>query len=183
VRQLLLSGGTFLILTDTMGSQDFLDWRPLSEFVGSSRFLYPIKTTETLLKIQERTGRSGKSRFYLTEILYQLIFWHICSHYHFFSVLSHDGVYTELGYFRFILKGFSLNVWYCFSAFFTVSALIADRIGRKNAYYATTAIFFWFCLFFFLEFVWCPVLVTLFFYVSLYLLLYGPFELSLSEAV
>jgi hypothetical protein len=45
---LLLSGGTF-ILTDTMSSQDFLDygWRIYSEFVISSRFLYPIKITET----------------------------------------------------------------------------------------------------------------------------------------
>jgi hypothetical protein len=41
---------------------------PYSEFViGSSRFLYPIKITETLLsKIQERTGRSENPVFYLT---------------------------------------------------------------------------------------------------------------------
>jgi hypothetical protein len=48
---LLLSGGTFLILTDTMSSQDFLIMVGgflYSEFViGSSRFLYPIKITET----------------------------------------------------------------------------------------------------------------------------------------
>jgi hypothetical protein len=47
-----------------------------SEFViGSSRFLYPIKITETpLSKIQERTGRSENPFFYLTEILKKLIF-------------------------------------------------------------------------------------------------------------
>jgi hypothetical protein len=73
-----------------------------------------------------------------------LIFWHICN-YH-FSVLSHDGVYTELGYFSLdLFKGiFS----YCivsvlfFAFFIPVSALIADRIGREKCLHATTAILF-----------------------------------------
>jgi MFS family permease len=57
----------------------------------------------------------------------------------------------------FIPKGFSINAvvfGIVFRVFIPVSALIADRIGRrKMLIYATTAIaFFWFCLFFFLEF-------------------------------
>jgi hypothetical protein len=61
---LLLSGGTFLILTDTMSSETFLDygWRiPYSEFViGSCRFLYPIKITELLLsKIKKKKSESS----------------------------------------------------------------------------------------------------------------------------
>jgi hypothetical protein len=52
---------------------------------------------------------------------------------HTFSVLSHDGVYTELGYFRFIPKGFSIIVFgIVFRVFIPVSALIADRIGRRK---------------------------------------------------
>jgi hypothetical protein len=43
---------------------------PYSEFVIGSRFLYPIKITETRFrKFQERTGRSENPVFYLTEIL------------------------------------------------------------------------------------------------------------------
>jgi MFS family permease len=64
---LLLSGGTFLILTDTMSSQDFLDYDSFySEFViGSSRFLYPIKNRNSLSKFKERTGRSENPFFTL----------------------------------------------------------------------------------------------------------------------
>jgi hypothetical protein len=82
---LLLSGGTFLILTDTMSSQDFLDYDSFySEFViGSSRFLYPIKITETpALKFKKEQG-SENPVFPLKFYKNQLIFWHICSHYHF----------------------------------------------------------------------------------------------------
>jgi hypothetical protein len=51
-----------------MSSQDFLDygWRiPYSEFViGSSRFLYPIKITETpAFENPKRTGRSENPFF------------------------------------------------------------------------------------------------------------------------
>jgi MFS family permease len=58
---LLLSGGTFLILTDTMSSQDFLDYGWRIPFIASSLvvgFYIRLKITETpLSKIQERTGR------------------------------------------------------------------------------------------------------------------------------
>jgi MFS family permease len=74
-----------------------------------------------------------------------------------FSVLSHDGVYTELGYFSLgYSKGFSINAvvfGIVFRVFIPVSALIADRIGRrKMLIYATTAIAFFFLPFLFLEF-------------------------------
>jgi hypothetical protein len=55
---LLLSGGTFLILTDTMSSQDFLDygWRiPLCEFViGSSRFYIRLKLLKPFRKKRKK---------------------------------------------------------------------------------------------------------------------------------
>jgi MFS family permease len=75
-----------------------------------------------------------KIPFYLTEIKNQLILAHL-QPLPFFSVLSHDGVYTELGYFRFrIPKGFSINAVFgiVFAFFIPVSALIADRIGRRK---------------------------------------------------
>jgi hypothetical protein len=69
--------GPLLILTDTMSSQDFLDygWRiPYSEFViGSSRFLYPIKITETSLskikKEQEEVKIPTLLKFYKNQLI------------------------------------------------------------------------------------------------------------------
>jgi hypothetical protein len=56
----LLSGGTFLILTDTMSSETFLDYGWRIPFIAGSllvvvEFLYPIKITELLLsKIKKK---------------------------------------------------------------------------------------------------------------------------------
>jgi MFS family permease len=68
-------------------------------------------------------------------------------------VLSHDGVYTELGYFRFrLFKEILLQLFSVVVFFIPVSALIADRIGRRKMLIATTAIaFFGFAFSFFLN--------------------------------
>jgi hypothetical protein len=62
-----------LILTDTMSSQDFLIMVGgflYSEFVGSSRFLYPIKITETpAFENSKKEQEEVKIRFSPTEIL------------------------------------------------------------------------------------------------------------------
>jgi hypothetical protein len=50
-----------------------------------------------------------------------------------FFVLSHDGVYTELGYIRFGLFHFLVVFGIVFAFFIPVSALIADRMV-ENAY-------------------------------------------------
>jgi hypothetical protein len=66
---LLLSGGTFLILTDTMSSQDFLLIMDGESFASSLLVvvvvLYPIKITETpALKMQKKKGRSNRFSLY-----------------------------------------------------------------------------------------------------------------------
>jgi hypothetical protein len=95
-----------------------------------------------------------------------------------FSVLSHDGVYTELGYFSWL--GYSGFLCSCFGIVFRfLSALIAIA---KNAYSTTAIAFFWFCLFFFLN-SGSPVLVTLFLCIGMALMgfTYGPLGTFLSE--
>jgi hypothetical protein len=66
-------------------------------------------------------------------------------------------VFTQLGYFRFGLFQRDFLLMQLFSLFFRVfipvSALIADRIGREKCLLCHNGHrFFWFCLFFFLEF-------------------------------
>jgi hypothetical protein len=71
--------------------------------------------------------------------------------------LSHDGVYTELGYFSWVIqRDFLLMQLFSvlfFAFFIPVSALIADRIGRRKCLFMPQrpSLFFGFA-FSFLEF-------------------------------
>jgi hypothetical protein len=117
--------------------QDFLDygWRiPFSEFVVVVGFYIRLKKKLPLSKIQERTGRSENPVFTLQNFKNQLIFWHICSHYHFFvfylMVFTLSWA-TSVGLFQrdfLLMQLFSV----LFSFFIPVSALIADRIRRRK---------------------------------------------------
>jgi MFS family permease len=87
-----------------------------------------------------------------------------------------------LGYFSLGYSKFSINAVFgiVFAFFIPVSALIADRIGRRKMLIATQAFFF--CLFFFLN-SGSPVLVTLFLCIGMALMgfTYGPLGTFLSE--
>jgi MFS family permease len=112
---LLLSGGTFLILTDTMSSQDFLDYGWRIPFIASSLlvvvgFYIRLKITETpLSKIQERTGRS-EIRFSLLKFYKnQLILAHLqplpLLVFYLMTVFTLSWATSDLGY----SKRFSIN--------------------------------------------------------------------------
>jgi MFS family permease len=97
------------------------------------------------------------------------------------TVFTLSWATSDLGY----SKGFSINAvvfGIVFRVFIPVSALIADRIGRRKCLLCHNGHrFFWFCLFFFLN-SGSPVLVTLLCIgMALMGFTYGPLGTFLSE--
>lgn len=194
---LLLSGGTFLILTDSMSPQDFLDYGWRIPFIASSLlvlvgFYIRLKITETpsfenakqqneavkvpfltLLKSHQKELIFGTFAAVTTFVVFYLM-----------TVFSLSWATSDLGYSKrdfLVIQMFSVLF---FAAFIPISALIADKIGRRMMLiYASVAI----AIFglFFSQFLnsGSSVLVTLFLCVGMGLMgfTYGPLGTFLSE--
>jgi metabolite-proton symporter len=193
---LLLSGGTFLILTDTMSSQDFLDYGWRIPFIASSLlvvvgFYIRLKITETPAFENAKKEEEVKVPFFTLIKFYknQLIFGTFAAIttflvFYLMTVFTLSWATSDLGYSKrdFLLMQLFSVLFFAF--FIPVSALIADRIGRRQILiYATTAIaIFGFTFSFFMN-SGSPVLVTLFLCVGMTLMgfTYGPLGTFLSE--
>jgi MFS family permease len=194
---LLLSGGTFLILTDTMSSQDFLDYGWRIPFIASSLlvvvgFYVRLKITETpAFQNSKKEQEEVKIPFFTLLKFYknQLIFGTFAAIttflvFYLMTVFTLSWATSDLGYSKrdfLLMQLFSVLF---FALFIPVSALIADRFGRrKTLIYSTIAIaLFGFVFSFFLN-SGSPVLVTLFLCVGMALMgfTYGPLGTFLSE--
>jgi metabolite-proton symporter len=194
---LLLSGGTFLILTDTMSSEDFLDYGWRIPFIASSLlvlvgFYIRLKITETpafenakqeqenvkipfvtLLKSYQKELVFGTFAAVTTFVVFYLM-----------TVFMLNWNTKELKFSNkeaLLIQLFSVLF---FAAFIPISAVIADKIGRrKMLIYASLAIAI-FGLFFapFLN-SGSTILVTIFLCVGMALMgfTYGPIGTFLSE--
>jgi metabolite-proton symporter len=194
---LLLSGGTFLILTDTMSSEDFLDYGWRIPFIASSLlvlvgFYIRLKITETpafehakeeqeevkipfitLLKSYRKELFFGTFAAVTTFVVFYLM-----------TVFMLNWNTKELHFSNkeaLLMQLFSVLF---FAAFIPISAVIADKIGRrKMLIYASVAIAV-FGLFFspFLN-SGNTILVTLFLCLGMALMgfTYGPIGTFLSE--
>lgn len=194
---LLLSGGTFLLLTNTMSSQDFLEYGWRIPFIASSLlvlvgFYIRLKITETaafenakqeqeevklpfvtLLKSYRKELLFGTFAAVTTFVVFYLM-----------TVFMLNWNTKELHFSNkeaLLIQLFSVLF---FAAFIPISAVIADRIGRrKMLIYASLAI----AIFglFFSQFLnsGSTVLVTLFLCLGMALMgfTYGPIGTFLSE--
>jgi metabolite-proton symporter len=194
---LLLSGGTFLILTDTMSSEDFLDYGWRIPFIASSLlvlvgFYIRLKITETpafehakeeqeevkipfitLLKSYRKELFFGTFAAVTTFVVFYLM-----------TVFMLNWNTKELHFSNkeaLLIQLFSVLF---FAAFIPISAVIADKIGRrKMLIYASIAI----AVFglFFSQFLnsGSTILVTLFLCLGMSLMgfTYGPIGTFLSE--
>ncbi|CAM2992247.1 MFS transporter [Flavobacterium frigoris] len=194
---LLLSGGTFLILTDTMSSQDFLDYGWRIPFIASSLlvllgFYIRLKITETpAFENAKKEKEEVKIPFFTLIKFYknQLIFGTFAAIttflvFYLMTVFTLSWATSDLGYSKrdfLLMQLFSVLF---FALFIPVSALIADRIGRrKMLIYTTIAIaLFGFVFSLFLN-SGNPLLVTFFLCVGMALMgfTYGPLGTFLSE--
>lgn len=194
---LLLSGGTFLILTDTMSSEDFLDYGWRIPFIASSLlvivgFYIRLKISETpafenskleqeqvkipfvaLLKSYKKELFFGTFAAITTFLVFYLM-----------TVFSLSWATSDLGYSKrdfLLIQLFSVLF---FALFIPISAVIADRIGRrKMLIYASSVIaLFGFTFSFFLN-SGNTVMVTLFLCLGMSLMgfTYGPIGTFLSE--
>lgn len=194
---LLLSGGTFLILTDTMSSEDFLDYGWRIPFIASSLlvivgFYIRLKISETpafenskLEQEQVKIPFVALLQSYKKELFFGtfaaittfLVFYLM-------TVFSLSWATSDLGYSKrdfLLIQLFSVLF---FALFIPVSAVIADRIGRrKMLIYASSVIaLFGFTFSFFLN-SGSTVMVTLFLCMGMSLMgfTYGPIGTFLSE--
>jgi metabolite-proton symporter len=194
---LLLSGGTFLILTDTMSSEDFLDYGWRIPFIASSLlvivgFYIRLKISETpafenskLEQEQVKIPFVALLQSYKKELIFGtfaaittfLVFYLM-------TVFSLSWATSDLGYSKrdfLLIQLFSVLF---FALFIPVSAVIADRIGRrKMLIYASSVIaLFGFTFSFFLN-SGNTVMVTLFLCIGMSLMgfTYGPIGTFLSE--
>nr|WP_315166916.1 MFS transporter [uncultured Flavobacterium sp.] len=194
---LLLSGGTFLILTDTMSSEDFLDYGWRIPFIASSLlvivgFYIRLKISETpafenskLEQEQVKIPFVALLKSYKKELIFGtfaaittfLVFYLM-------TVFSLSWATSDLGYSKrdfLLIQLFSVLF---FALFIPVSAVIADRIGRrKMLIYASSVIaLFGFTFSFFLN-SGNTVMVTLFLCIGMSLMgfTYGPIGTFLSE--
>lgn len=194
---LLLSGGTFLILTDTMSAEAFLDygWRiPLiaSSLLVVVGFYIRLKITETPAFENSKIEQEELKIPFFTLLKFyknQLIFGTFAAIttflvFYLMTVFTLSWATSDLGYSKrdfLLMQLFSVLF---FALFIPVSALIADRVGRrKMLIYATIAIaVFGFAFSFFMN-SGNPVLVTLFLCVGMALMgfTYGPLGTFLSE--
>ncbi len=194
---LLLSGGTFLILTNTMSSEDFLDYGWRIPFLASSLlvlvgFYIRLKITETvafenakqeqeevkipfltLLKSYRKELFFGTFAAVTTFVVFYLM-----------TVFMLNWNTNELHFSNkeaLMLQLFSVLF---FAAFIPISAVIADKIGRRKMLIYASAAIAVFGLFFslFLN-SGSTTLVTLFLCLGMSLmgLTYGPIGTFLSE--
>lgn len=194
---LLLSGGTFLILTDTMSSQDFLDYGWRIPFIASSLlvlvgFYIRLKITETPAFTKAKKDQKEDKIPFITLLQSykkELIFGTLAAVttfliFYLLTVFSLSWATSDLGFTKrdfLLIQLFSVLF---FAGCIPISAIIADKIGRrKTLIYASLAIavFGFFLSYFFNS--ENTILVT--FYLCLGMALigftYGPLGTFLSE--
>ena len=194
---LLLSGGTFLILTDTMSSEDFMDYGWRIPFLASSLlvligFYIRLKITETPAfensKIEQEEVKIPfvtLFKSYKNELIFGtfaaittfLVFYLM-------TVFTLSWATSDLGYTKrdfLLIQLFSVLF---FAFFIPVSAVVADKIGRRKMLIVATAAIahFGFTFSFFLN-SGSTILVTLFLCTGMALMgfTYGPLGTFLSE--
>ena len=194
---LLLSGGTFLILTDSMSPEAFLDYGWRIPFIASSLlvlvgFYIRLKITETpAFENSKEEQKEVKVPFVTVFKLYknQLIFGTLAAVttflvFYLMTVFMLNWNTKNLGFTNrdaLLIQLFSVLF---FALFIPISALAADKIGRRKMLIYTTiaiAIFgFFFSLFLTSDNI---VLVTLFVCLGMSLMgfIYGPVGTFLSE--
>lgn len=151
---LLLSGGTFLILTDTMTNADFMDYGWRIPFIASSLlvvigFYIRLKITETPAFENSKVEQlEVKVPFFtlLKSYKNQLIFGTFAAIttflvFYLMTVFTLSWATSDLGYSKrdFLLMQLFSVLFFAF--FIPISALVADKIGRrKMLIIVTTAI-------------------------------------------
>ena len=194
---LLLSGGTFLLLTDSMSSQNFMDYGWRIPFIASSLlvvvgFYIRTKITETPSFEHSKKEHEEVKIPFLTLIKSyknQLIFGTLASIttflvFYLMTVFTLSWATSDLGYEKrdfLLIQLFSVLF---FALFIPISAVVADKIGRrKMLIIATTAIAIF--GFFFSHFLnsGSTVMVTFFLCTGMALMgfTYGPLGTFLSE--
>jgi metabolite-proton symporter len=194
---LLLSGGTFLLLTDTMSSQDFMDYGWRIPFIASSLlvvagFYIRTKITETPSFENSKKEHEEVKIPFLTLIKSyknQLIFGTLASIttflvFYLMTVFTLSWATSDLGYEKRDFLLIQLFAVLFFALFIPISAVVADKIGRrKMLIIATTAIAIF--GFFFSQFLnsGSTVMVTFFLCAGMALMgfTYGPLGTFLSE--
>jgi len=194
---LLLSGGTFLLLTDSMSSQDFMDYGWRIPFIASSLlvvvgFYIRTKITETPSFENSKIEHEEVKIPFLALIKSyknQLIFGTLAAVttflvFYLMTVFTLSWATSDLGFAKrdfLLIQLFSVLF---FALFIPISAVVADKIGRrKMLIVATTAIaFFGFFFSYFLN-SGSSVMVTLFLCMGMSLMgfTYGPLGTFLSE--
>ncbi len=151
---LLLSGGTFLVLTDTMSSKDFMDYGWRIPFIASSLlvvvgFYIRTKITETPSFENSKKEHEEVKIPFLTLIKdykNQLIFGTLAAIttflvFYLITVFALSWMTSNLGFEKrdaLLIQLFSVLF---FALFIPISAVVADKIGRrKMLQIATTAI-------------------------------------------
>ncbi len=194
---LLLSGGTFLLLTDVMTNEDFMDYGWRIPFIASSLlvlvgFYIRLKITETPAFENSKSEQEQVKipfvtlvKSYRNELLFGtfaaittfLVFYLM-------TVFTLSWATTELGYSKrdfLLLQLFSVLF---FAFLIPVSAMIADRVGRRKMLIVATILIaiFGFGFSYFMN-SGSTILVALFLCLGMGLmgLTYGPLGTFLSE--
>lgn len=194
---LLLSGGTFLLLTDNMSSADFMDYGWRIPFIASSLlvivgFYIRLKITETPAFENSKEEQKEVKVPFLTLIKSyknQLIFGTFAAIttflvFYLMTVFTLSWATSDLGFTKrdaLLIQLFSVLF---FALFIPISALVADKIGRRRMLIYTTIVIAIFGFFFsyFLN-SGSTVLVTAFVCMGMSLMgfTYGPLGTFLSE--
>lgn len=194
---LLLSGGTFLLLTDNMSSADFMDYGWRIPFIASSLlvivgFYIRLKITETPAFENSKEEQKEVKVPFLTLIKSyknQLIFGTFAAIttflvFYLMTVFTLSWATSDLGFTKrdaLLIQLFSVLF---FALFIPISALVADKIGRRKMLIYTTIVIAIFGFFFsyFLN-SGSTVLVTAFVCMGMSLMgfTYGPLGTFLSE--
>jgi len=194
---LILSGGTFLLLTDSMSAEDFMDYGWRIPFIASSLlvivgFYIRLKITETpAFENSKEEQKEVKVPFVTVFKLYknQLIFGTLAAVttflvFYLMTVFILNWNTKSLGFTTkeaLLIQLFSVLF---FAIFIPISALSADKIGRRKMLIYTTiaiAVFGFFFSFFLTTH--NVVLVTFFVCLGMSLMgfIYGPLGTFLSE--
>ncbi|MBF4508020.1 MHS family MFS transporter [Flavobacterium sp. JLP] len=194
---LLLSGGTFLVLTDSMSSEDFMNYGWRIPFIASSLlvvvgFYIRTKITETpSFENSKNAHEEVKIPFFTLIKSYknQLIFGTFAAIttflvFYLMTVFTLSWASSNLGFTKrdaLLMQLFSVLF---FAVFIPVSAVLADKIGRRKILIITTVLIAIFGFFFsyFLNSN-SPALVTTFVCIGMSLMgfTYGPLGTFLSE--
>ena len=194
---LLLSGGTFLLLSDTLSNEQFFDFGWRIPFIASAAlvvvgFYIRLKITETpafLATLETKKEVRIPLVVLLKEYRNPLIFGTLAAvttfvTFYLMSVFSLSWATTDLGYSRrdfLIMQLFSVLF---FGISIPISAILADKLGRRKVLILVTVAIAIFGLFFSALFgSGSTTLVTVFLCLGMTLmgLTYGPLGTFLSE--